>query len=64
MISESTVKRIIMRLFSELLRLIEMEGFRKTGGYVLTEKGKVLVKSIREVKPYIIMSFEMLDEPK
>lgn len=53
-----------MRLFSELLRLIGMEGFRKTGGYVLTEKRQVLVKSIREVKPYIIMSFEMLDEPK
>ena len=47
-ISESTVKRIITRLTSEPLELIEREGSRKTGGYVLTEKGKAFVKSINK----------------
>lgn len=47
-ISESTVKRIITRLTSEPLELIEREGSRKIGGYVLTEKGKAFVKSINK----------------
>lgn len=47
-ISESTVKRIIARLISEPLKVIEREGSRKTGGYVLTEKGKVFVKLLNE----------------
>lgn len=47
-ISESTVKRIIMRLTSEPLKLIEREGSRKTGGYVLTGKGKFFVQSMKD----------------
>lgn len=43
--SESTIKRIIAKLTSEPLKLIEREGSRKTGGYVLTEKGQVFIKS-------------------
>lgn len=41
-------KRIITRLTSEPLELIEREGSRKIGGYVLTEKGKAFVKSINK----------------
>lgn len=45
-ISMPTIDRILKHLISEDLNLIEYQGSRKTGGYVLTEKGKVFVKSL------------------
>ena len=47
-ISKATLERILKRLSSESLGLIEYQGSRKTGGYVLTEKGKAFVKSMNE----------------
>ena len=35
-------------LYLKILKLIEYQGSRKTGGYVLTEKGKAFVKSLIE----------------
>ena len=46
-ISEATIKRIITRLTSEPLKLIEREGSRKTGGYVLTERGEAYIQSLK-----------------
>lgn len=45
-ISMPTIDRIFKQLISKELNLIEYQGSRKTGGYVLTEKGKGFVKSI------------------
>lgn len=45
-ISMPTIDRILKQLISEELNLIEYQGSRKTGGYVLTGKGKDFVKSI------------------
>ena len=45
-VSMSTIDRILKQLISEDLNLIEYQGSRKKGGYVLTEKGKAFVKSI------------------
>lgn len=47
-ISMPTIDRILKQLISEDLNLIEYQGSRKTGGYVLTEKGKAFVKSMNE----------------
>ena len=47
-ISKATLERILKHLSSESLGLIEYQGSRKTGGYVLTEKGKAFVKSMNE----------------
>lgn len=47
-ISMPTIDRILKQLISENLKLIEYQGSRKTGGYVLTEKGKAFVKSLIE----------------
>lgn len=47
-ISMPTIDRILKQLISENLNLIEYQGSRKTGGYVLTEKGKAFVKSLNE----------------
>lgn len=47
-ISMPTIDRILKLLISEDLNLIEYQGSRKTGGYVLTEKGKVFVGSIND----------------
>lgn len=44
-ISKATLERILKQLSSESLGLVEYQGSRKTGGYVLTEKGKAFVKS-------------------
>lgn len=38
----ATIIRILKNLISEPLNLIEYKGSRKTGGYILTEKGKLL----------------------
>ena len=43
-----TIDRILKQLISENFNLVEYQGSRKTGGYVLTEKGKAFVKSINE----------------
>ena len=43
-ISKATLERILKQLSSEPLDLIEYQGSRKTGGYVLTEKGKAFVE--------------------
>ena len=43
-----TIDRILKRLISEDLNLVEYQGSRKTGGYVLTEKGKTFVKSMND----------------
>ena len=45
-ISKATLERIIKRLSSDPLRLIEYQGSLKTGGYVLTEKGKEYLKNL------------------
>lgn len=47
-ISMPTIDRILKHLISEDLNLIEYQGSRKTGGYILTEKGKAFVKSLIE----------------
>lgn len=47
-ISMPTIDRILKQLISEDLNLIEYQGSRKTGGYVLTEKGKAFIKSMNE----------------
>ena len=47
-ISMPTIDRILKQLISEDLNLIEYQGSRKTGGYVLTEKGKAFIKSVNE----------------
>ena len=47
-ISMPTIDRFLKQLISENLNLIEYQGSRKTGGYVLTEKGKAFVKSLIE----------------
>ena len=43
-----TIDRILKQLISEELNFIEYQGSRKTGGYVLTEKGKDFVKTMNE----------------
>lgn len=45
-ISKVTLERFIKQLSSESLGLIEYQGSRKTGGSMLTEKGKAFVKSM------------------
>lgn len=47
-ISKATLERILNQLSSEPLGLVEYQGSLKTGGYVLTEKGKDFVKSMEE----------------
>ncbi len=43
-ISASTITRIISKLASEPLDLIERQGSKKDGGYILTHKGNALLK--------------------
>lgn len=43
-----TIDRILKLLISEDLNLIEYQGSRKTGGYVLTEKGKAFIRLVNE----------------
>lgn len=47
-ISMPTIDRILKQLISEDFNLIEYRGSRKTGGYVLTEKGKSFVESMND----------------
>ena len=47
-ISKATLERILKQLSSEPLSLVEYQGSLKTGGYVLTEKGKDFVKSMND----------------
>ena len=47
-ISMPTIDRILKQLISENLKLVEYQGSRKTGGYILTEEGKAFVKSLIE----------------
>lgn len=47
-ISKATLERIIKQLSSEPLCLIEYQGSKKTGGYVLTEKGKAFIENNRK----------------
>lgn len=47
-ISKATLERILKQLSSEPLGLVEYQGSLKTGGYVLTEKGKDFVKSMND----------------
>ena len=46
--SMPTIDRILKLLISEDLNLIEYQGSRKTGGYVLTEKGKAFIRLVNE----------------
>ena len=41
-----TLSRSLQMLMSEPLGLIEYQGSKKTGGYVLTEKGLLFVQSL------------------
>ena len=43
-ISVRTLSRIIQNLSSEPLSLIEYQGSKKTGGYVLTDKGVTFIE--------------------
>ncbi len=47
-ISKATLERIIKQLSSEPLNLIEYQGSLKTGGYVLTEKGRFVLGALKE----------------
>lgn len=47
-ISKATLERILKQLSSEPLGLVEYQGSLKTGGYVLTEKGKSFVESMND----------------
>lgn len=47
-ISMPTIDRILKQLISENLKLVDYQCSRKTGGYILTEKGKAFVKSLNE----------------
>ena len=47
-LSLPTIDRILKNLFSEPLVLIEYQGSRKTGGYVLTEKGKDFISTLNK----------------
>lgn len=47
-ISMPTIDGILKHFISEELNLIEYQDSRKTGEYVLTEKGKAFVKSIKD----------------
>lgn len=45
-ISRSTIERLLKSLSSEPLNLIEYRGSKKTGGYVLTDKGAAYYHSL------------------
>ena len=47
-LSVRTLSRSLQGLSIEPLSLIEYQGSKKTGGYVLTEKGQAFVKSLEE----------------
>lgn len=47
-ISRTTLERILKQLSSEPLGLVEYQGALKTGGYVLSEKGKSFVESMND----------------
>ena len=47
-VSQPTVDRILKNLSSDDLGLIEYQGSKKTGGYVLTEKGKAFIENNRK----------------
>lgn len=47
-VSMPTIDRILKQLISEELNFIEYQGSRKTGGYVLTERGKDFVKTLNK----------------
>ncbi len=46
-VSMPTIDRILKQLISEELNFIEYQGSRKTGGYVLTERGEAYIKSLK-----------------
>ena len=46
-VSMPTVDRLLKQFISEELNLIEYKGSRKTGGYVLTERGEAYIKSLK-----------------
>lgn len=46
-VSMPTVDRILKQLISEEFNLIEYQGSRKTGEYVLTERGEAYIKSLK-----------------
>ena len=46
-LSMPTIDRILKQLISEELNFIEYQGSRKTGGYVLTERGEAYIKSLK-----------------
>ena len=45
-LSVRTISRILQNLSSDALGLIEYSGSKKTGGYVLTEKGQEFLKNL------------------
>ena len=45
-ISIRTISRILKKLSAEPLDFIEYQGSKKTGGYFLTDKGKVFIEQI------------------
>ena len=47
-ISRSTIERLLKSLSSDPLNLIEYQGSKKTGGYVLTEKGVAYYNSLNQ----------------
>ena len=47
-VSQPTVERILKTLSSETLSLIEYQGAKKTGGYVLTKKGTTFFEQLQD----------------
>ena len=45
-LSVRTISRILQNLSSDALGLIEYSGSKKTGGYLLTEKGQEFLKNL------------------
>lgn len=44
-LSLRTISRILQNLFSDTINLVEYHSSKKSGGYILTEKGMAFIKS-------------------
>ena len=58
-VSKSTIERLLKQLSSEPLKLIEYVGSLKTGGYVLTERGKEYLQSITPSKSFVNINYKI-----
>ena len=58
-VSQPTVERILKTLSSETLSLIEYQGAKKTGGYVLTKKGTTFFEQLQYSVVFVKMQEKM-----